>query len=139
MNWTYLNQHRVPPSVDPMWGTYESAGFNGMFELEVNGLPVRVIASDGLGWKHVSVSIIGSRMTPSWPMMCQIKDLFWDENDWVIQFHPAHSEYVNNHPGCLHLWQPVGKDFPKPESFLVGIKTSDWKTAPKSEQPDVSI
>ena len=131
MNAQSLDKMRVPPSVDPIWGTTPEAGFNGMFEAIINGLPIRIIASDGLGWKHVSVSIIGSSMTPSWSMMCQVKDLFWEPADWVMQFHPAQSEYVNNHPGCLHLWQPVGKDFPKPESFLVGIRPADLLTATK--------
>ena len=38
------------------------------------------------------------------------------------QFHPPRSEYVNNHPNCLHLWKPVGAEFSMPDSILVGIK-----------------
>ena len=118
-NWEKLNLHRAG---DGIYKTSASDGFNGMFELSLNGLNIRAIASDGEGWQHVSVSISGSTNTPSWSIMSQIKDLFWEPEDWVVQFHPAHSEYVNNHPGCLHLWKPTNCEFPKPDSILVGFK-----------------
>ena len=54
--------------------------------------------------------------------MCQIKALFWDEDDCVIQYHPQSSEHVNNHPNCLHLWRPIGVSLPMPPSIMVGLK-----------------
>jgi len=83
---------------------------------------VRCIASDGGGWKHVSVSIIGDNRPPKWGLMCEVKGLFWEDEDVVIQFHPRKSEYVNNHPGCLHLWQSLTQPFPTPDPIMVGIK-----------------
>ncbi len=72
------------------------------------------------GWEHVSVST--RRRTPNWIEMCFVKDLFWTEDECVIQFHPPRSEYVNNHPNCLHLWrQKAG--FPMPPSIFVGDKS----------------
>lgn len=62
-----------------------------------------VIASVEDGWEHVSVSL-GNRC-PTWDEMCFVKNLFWDEEDIAIQFHPAKSEYVNLHPYALHLWR----------------------------------
>ena len=63
---------------------------------------------------------------PSWRMMCKIKELFWEPNDVVIQYHPAKNDYVNMHEGCLHLWQPfengAAKPFPTPPSIMVGYK-----------------
>ena len=79
-----------------------------------------VIASDGAGWEHVSVSL--KNRTPNWAEMCFIKDLFWNEEDCVVQFHPPKSEYVDNHPNCLHLWKPIGKQIKTPPSILVGFK-----------------
>lgn len=81
------------------------------------GRDLRVIASEGdreLGvpWEHVSVSI--PTRCPNWPEMCHIKELFWDDEDAVIQFHPPKSEYVNNHNYCLHLWRPMDGVFPMP-------------------------
>lgn len=102
------------------FATDERAGNNGAFMIPFEGRELGVIASDGLGWEHVSVSL-GNR-TPNWREMCHVKDLFWEEEDTVIQYHPAKSEYVNNHPNCLHLWRPQGEKIPIPPSYLVGIK-----------------
>jgi hypothetical protein len=54
--------------------------------------------------------------------MCFIKDTFWDGEDCVMQLHPPRSEYVNNHPYCLHLWRPTdGRVIPQPPSIFVGV------------------
>lgn len=125
-NWTLLNECRVSPKQDRVFGTWPAAGFNGFFCLVLNGLRVKCIASDGDGWKHVSVSIEGQTISaPSWNMMCQVKDLFWESNDWVVQFHPAKGEYVNTHPGCLHLWQSTAAPQPIPVAAMVGIKNDE--------------
>ncbi len=81
-----------------------------------------VIASDGHGWEHVSVTV-GTQRCPTWGEMCFVKDLFWGKQDCVIQFHPPQSEYVNHHPFCLHLWRKVGYEFPLPDSIFVGPKS----------------
>lgn len=82
------------------------------------------IASDGLGWEHVSTRAVdnGQDEIPTWEEMCAVKSFFWDAEDWVIQYHPAESEYVNNNHYVLHLWRPVLVAFPTPPSDLVGIK-----------------
>ena len=96
-------------------------GNNGAFEVRLrHGQSVFVIASDGLGWEHVSVS--RTDRCPTWDEMCQVKAMFWDDEDCVVQFHPPRSEYVDNHPFCLHLWRPVNGAFPMPDSILVGDK-----------------
>ena len=77
-----------------------------------------VMASDGLGWEHVSVS--HKLYTPDWHAMCVIKDLFWDETDAVMQLHPKRSHYVNFHAHCLHLWRPIGEEIPLPPPAMVG-------------------
>lgn len=116
-DWILLNHYRVA-SGD--YASTPSYGFNGAFRIPINGLQVQVIASDGAGWQHVSVSIGSSFSAPSWGTMCAVKNLFWEPEDWVIQFHPAASAYVNCHPGCLHLWKPIGQAFPVPPPELVG-------------------
>lgn len=97
-------------------------GNNGIFfikSLKVN--PLRVIVSDGMEWEHVSVSL--PNRCPIWEEMCFVKNLFWNEDDFVIQTHPQKSEYINNHSYCLHLWRKAGtNDFcDKPPKILVGI------------------
>ena len=97
----------------------ESYGNNGCFIIPYQSFMLNVIASDGQGWEHVSVSLPGR--TPNWSEMCFVKDLFWHENDCVVQFHPPKREYVNNHPNCLHLWKQIGKQIETPPTLLVGI------------------
>ena len=119
-DWAILNKARVR---DGQLGSTERDGFNGFFCMLLNGLPIKVIASDQGGWQHVSVSIHNSSSTPSWQIMCKIKDLFWEPEDVVVQFHPRASEYVNYHPGCLHLWRCTdGREFPTPPTIFVGPK-----------------
>jgi len=55
---------------------------------------------------------------PNWREMCFIKDLFWDEEDVVIQYHPKKSEYVNLHNNYLHLWRPIGVEIPTPKELV---------------------
>lgn len=93
---------------------------NGAFVIKLpHQQSIKVIASDGMGWEHVSVS--RKDRVPSWDEMCRVKNLFWDIEDCVIQFHPPLSNYINNHPNCLHLWRPIGFDLPMPDALLVGI------------------
>lgn len=107
----------------PHMNSREVSGDNGIFMLPPMGLSnleLRIVAGNGYGWEHVSVST--SKRPPSWAEMCHVKELFWDPEDCVMQLHPPRSEWVNNHPYCLHLWRPVGVDIPRPPSFMVGIK-----------------
>lgn len=122
MNTEFLNQVRIR---EGDFASEDSDGFNGLFEffLPILSRPIRVIASDGLGWQHVSVSMVGCVLPPSWHVMSQVKDLFWGPDEWVVQFHPPWSEHINNHPGCLHLWKCTdGREQPTPPGITVGIK-----------------
>lgn len=55
-------------------------------------------------WEHVSVSF--PHRCPTWEEMALVKRAFWRDDETVVEFHPARSEYVNVHPFCLHLWKP---------------------------------
>lgn len=87
---------------------------------------LRIIANracrDSSWWEHVSVST--PDRCPSWEEMCIVKDLFWHEDELVVQFHPRKIDYVNFHPRTLHLWRPTRhKDrIPTPPTHLVGPK-----------------
>ena len=108
------------------FGTTEFDGNNGLFLIKIGSDIFQCIASDGMGWEHVSVTKRTKNRNvyslPSWEEMCFIKDLFWSDEDTVIQYHPKKSEYVNNHPYVLHLWKPTNIELPIPNSLLVGIK-----------------
>ena len=90
----------------------------GLSTRDAAPVPLKIIASDGAGWEHVSVSL--PTRCPTWTEMAYVKSVFWDDNDCVVQFHPPKSEYVNNHPFCLHLWRSSRYVFPLPDSLLVG-------------------
>jgi hypothetical protein len=95
----------------------------GNFLVRVNplALPMQVLAAPiSDAWQHVSVSL--SNRCPTWPEMCFIKELFWEDDECVLQYHPSKEEYVNNHPYCLHLWRATHVKIPEPPNFLVGIK-----------------
>ena len=125
-DWKFLNEKRVndDPDVPPQYWSTPDLGFNGMFRFYSTWGRLRCIASDGMGWKHVSVSIERDSRPPKWEAMCAVKDLFFEPEDWVVQFHPAKSEYVNHHPGCLHLWMPTNERMPTPDSIMVGPRAS---------------
>jgi len=67
-------------------------------------------------WEHVSVST--ERRCPNWIEMCWVKDMFWNKDETVVQFHPGH-DYINFHPYCLHLWKHRN-GHTLPDSKLVG-------------------
>lgn len=78
------------------------------------------VVSTGMGWEHVSVSIPSEMRCPTWEEMCYIKDIFWEKDQVVVQFHPAEKDYVNRHEHCLHLWRPTDQTFPVPQKIMVG-------------------
>lgn len=96
-------------------------GCNGLFFVNLPKFKkLKVVVSDGGGWDHVSVSL--SDRCPTWEEMCLIKDLFFEEEETVVQFHPSKSEHVNNHPYCLHLWKRQATPYELPPSIFTGIK-----------------
>ena len=71
---------------------------------------------------HLSVSPLKKNVTPTWDEMCWIKNMFFYDDEVVVQYHPAKSEYVNNMPNCLHLWRCTDREMPTPSSIMVGVK-----------------
>ena len=80
------------------------------------------VVSWGGGWEHVSVSPYKKNIIPSWEEMCQIKDMFWNDDEAVIQVHPPKEEYVNLKENCLHLWRCTYKEMVLPPSIFVGVR-----------------
>lgn len=95
----------------------DTDGNNGLFIFKYKHRLIKVIASDGAGWDHVSVSL--KHRCPTWPEMCFIKDLFFDPEETVIQFHPPKSNYKNFHVYTLHLWRQHGVDVQLPHLWMV--------------------
>ncbi len=76
-----------------------------------------VIFSWGLGWDHVSVSYKNRCCT--WEEMCKVKEIFFRDDEWAVQYHPAKKDYINRHPYTLHLWRPQNHYMPKPPKWMV--------------------
>ena len=116
------NQYRITPIVAHMQQL--QPGNNGVFVIPSptgTGRKLTVIASDGMGWEHVSVHAEKKNspmLIPYWDEMNYVKCLFWDDDDIVIQYHPRKEEYVN-YANCLHLWRPIGVELPTPPKALV--------------------
>jgi hypothetical protein len=116
---------RVPEQYRALEYSTPSDGNNGLFFISstTSRNTLKVIASDGMGWEHVSVS--KKYECPTWDEMCKVKELFWDDpEDCALQYHPPKRRYANNHPYCLHLWRPNDGEtrIPFPHVSLIGIK-----------------
>lgn len=94
----------------------------GRGKIHYGKLVASVIWSNGGGWEHVSIAPYRRSYTPSWDEMCKLKDMFFYDDEVVVQYHPAKSEYVNNVSNCLHLWRPLNDVLPTPPVIMVGIK-----------------
>jgi hypothetical protein len=113
------------------FSTTTSNGNNGVFVIphyRISNYVFIVFASDGKDWEHLSIEVMPKekakkdklpKRCATWEEMSYIKSLFWSEEDVVIQYHPAKSEYVNLHPYVLHLWRPIKEKIPVPDIQLV--------------------
>jgi hypothetical protein len=121
-----IEQYRV---TDGPFGSDASFGANGHFLIPFGMSRLSVIASDGTDWgdlplpiwEHVSVSL--PVRCPTWTEMDFVKNLFWRDDETVMQFHVPKSEHVNCHQYCLHLWKPIGIEILRPPASCVGPAT----------------
>jgi hypothetical protein len=119
----HLHRYKVDGPNDMIDGRYHIP------HPKISGYVMLVIASTGMGWDHVSVSLWDCRgknpkaveRCPTWDDMCYLKNLFFNKDETVIQYHPPEASYVNNHKYCLHLWRSQEIEIPVPERILVGI------------------
>lgn len=112
-----IERHRITsgPMASPA-----SYGPNGAFQIPgPDGRALLcVIASDGDGWEHVSVSL--RARCPTWEEMDFVKRIFWRDDETVMQLHVPRDRHVNYHEHCLHLWRPTGAEIPLPNPIMVG-------------------
>ena len=105
----------------------DNDGMGGKYYDKDSGKWLNFIFSYQMGWEHLSVSM--PNKTPSWDQMCMMKDIFWNEDEACIQYHPRKEDYVNNHKHCLHIWKPTEVPLPLPPSILVGFRNEEEKQA----------
>lgn len=107
-------------TVHPQLGPSASGANWGYFEMKTTAGTVRIISSGtDPEWEHVSVSL--ADRCPSWSEMQAVKELFWDDSEVVLQFHPTKAEYVNCHPYCLHMWRHKQTNHALPPRRLIGL------------------
>lgn len=94
--------------------------YNGMFLMPspMDKRAMKILASNGEGWDHVSVSRMDR--IPYWTEMNYVKDLFFYEEEVVMQLHVPKAMHVNYHPRCLHLWRPQNVVIPLPPTEMTG-------------------
>lgn len=94
--------------------------------------------TSALGWEHVAVSPQPQRgKTAEWDVMCKIKDIFWEEEECCIEYHPRKSQYVNNNETCLHIWKPLNIELPEPPTILLGFQ--DMSSSEASSLIDATL
>ena len=81
---------------------------------------LRVIASNGFGWDHVSVSL--AKRCPTWPEMSVVRDLCFKPEECIMELHVPRAEHINHHPYALHMWRPHDVEIPRPPGWMVGPK-----------------
>lgn len=108
-----IEKYRLSHFMAQQFGTSIGDPF-GMFH--VKGLRIMVAPLD-VNWEHASIS--REHRLPRWDEMCFVKDLLWDEEETVIQFHPKKTEYKNLHPYCLHLWRRKDLIYDLPPEWMV--------------------
>ena len=107
------------PEVLKLWGWYgdETCGAF-LIPSPIDGQTLKVVASSGDGWDHVSVS--RENRCPNWTEMDHVKRLFFKDNEVAMQLHVPPDEHINFHPYCLHLWRPLDVEIPRPPAGMVG-------------------
>ena len=90
---------------------------------------MRVVASWGEGWEHVSVS--HRERCPTWEEMEAIARHFWPDQT-AMQLHVPASDHINAHPYCLHWWRPIGGEIPRPPGWMVGPEKTPANRNPLS-------
>ena len=92
--------------------------FNNVFWVPspVDRVMLKVLASTGGGWDHVSVS--HPNRIPVWTEMEFVKRAFFHPNEVCMQLHVAVADHINV-GDVLHIWRPLGFVLPLPPKGMV--------------------
>lgn len=114
-----LNTYRERATARALWG-HPGDHSCGMFFIPspTDRAPLKVVASSGEGWDHVSVS--RANRCPNWPEMEHVKRLCFLDDEAAMQLHVPPADHISFHPYCLHLWRPHTLEIPRPPAWMVG-------------------
>ena len=125
----HMNQYRY--NGNPLFQSAPADGLNGVFwipldrERRCHALCISSTGNKEIRWEHVSVRVIEKHnaklieRVPNWPEMAVIKDMFWKDDECVVQYHPRREDYINHHHCVLHLWRPLDVPIPMPPKECV--------------------
>jgi hypothetical protein len=70
------------------------------------GMRVACTLDDTHHGKLLHVSVSYKDRDPTWAELCMIRDVFFPTDDVdCAMIMPRHSDYVNLHKHCFHIWQ----------------------------------
>lgn len=123
---TQFNTWRVPPP--PFWSQIELVGgpdddLSGCFLIPRKGTKLRIIATTGDGWDHISIST--RNRCPVWEEMEWVAAKFFEPHETAMQLHVPAADHINEHPFCLHWWRPFAAEIPRPPFWMVGPKREE--------------
>jgi hypothetical protein len=106
------------PQIMERYGSFGGGG-EGVFCVpsKRDAKTLYIVVSSDLGWDHVSVS--RRDRVPNWYEMEQVKRLFFEDHEIVLQYHVPDAVKVNIMANCLHLWRPQAVRFPVPPAIFV--------------------
>lgn len=92
-----------------------AVGEDGLAFMPKPGL--RVIASWGSGWDHVSVS--RQKRCPTWDEMERVRQIVTLPGEVWVQYGMPADRHINIHGYCLHWWRPQDVAVPTPPAQMV--------------------
>jgi hypothetical protein len=111
-----LNSYRIAVDIAPLYGD-ENSHDGGVFVVPHRGTKLRVIAGNGDGWDHLSVSV--KNRCPTWEEMEHIKRLFFEPHELAWEYHMPESDHISIHPYTLHIWRKHDFEMPTPPKIMV--------------------
>jgi hypothetical protein len=105
------------PKINAFYTAQTEGSIEGSFRIPYGNKKLFVIAGCALDWDHVSVSL--RHRTPTWAEMVWIKNLFFEPEELVIQFHPPQKQYINCAKHVLHIWRPWQQEIKLPPEWML--------------------
>jgi hypothetical protein len=90
----------------------------GCFCVPYENVELMVIASDGGGWDHISISL--KSRCPTWEEMEHVRRHFALPHEVWLQFGLPAKDHINLHPYCLHWFRPQHRKVSLPPPIMVG-------------------
>jgi hypothetical protein len=99
----------------------DADGWNGHFLVPLDGDIWHIILCDRLGWKSLSIANAQRRELPTQLVVRRIKELFYGDESWVVQFYPP-GNLTNDL--SIDLWESIDEEMPHPKVVYGGEQTT---------------